>query len=250
MKVFVKIYCLLPVLILTLVGCGEMKATRKTARNVLQEMYNNGEISQEHLAYLEKNIDPETLNQSVEVTKTSDTSFILKMGDRDIMIDFDKDSEEDAPITAVAVNGTKLNLKSSDTRRRNRNFLEAILGQFQPDERDEIEDTIGLDLGDLIDLGYSEDRDDAQLILLGTVIVNALRNFRKENPDKPFVALYAFGNSAEAILHHKSAAMNNDKGTEKDNINLAKLVSNTGLALSFFNPLVGTIIMVLGALAS
>lgn len=116
-----------------------------------------------------------------------------------------------------------------------------------PGERGTIEDSLGFNLGDLIDLGYSEDRDEAELILLGTLIIRSLRNFRNENPDKPFVALYAFGNSAEAILKHKSAAANDIKN---NGVNIAKVLSGAGLIYSFFDPLVGTIVRVLGALAA
>lgn len=249
MKAFFKTCLLSSSAILILIGCGEMHTNQPTARDVFLQMHKDGEISDEHLAYLQRNVNPELLDQSVEITRTSDTSLVMNFGDRSTAIDIEKGSGDNSPISTLSVNGQKLNLKSSRSEReKERSILEGILGLLSPNERDDIEEGLGLNLGDLIDLGYSEDRDEAELILLGTLIIRALRNFRNENPDKPFVALYAFGNSAEAILSHKSAAANDME--KNDGINIGRVLNGAGLIYSFFDPLVGTIIRVLGALAS
>ncbi len=248
MKAFMRICCLLSV-VLFFVGCGKMETNRQTAGDIFREMHRNGEIGDEHLAYLEANVNPATLNQSVKIIQISDTSLIMQVGDRRTTIDIERDSGENAPVTAMTVNGTTLKPKSEESRRKSRNLLETLLGLFEPDERDEIEGNLGFNLGDLIDLGYAEDRDDAELIALGTLIINALRKFRKDNPDKPFVALYAFGNSAEAILHNKSASGNTQDKKDNGN-NVAQVISGVGLIVAFFNPFVGILIRALGALAS
>ena len=249
MKVSMRIYCFL-ISGLVLTACGEMHSNNQTVKTTFLEMYKNGEISAEHLSYLERNVNPEMLNQPFEIIRTSDTSLVMRVGDRETPININREPGEDSPST-LNVNGHTLNLKGERSRERNRNILEGLLGLLTPGEREDIENDTGFNLGDLIDLGYSEDRDEAQLIALGTLIINALRKFRSENPDKPFVALYAFGNSPEAILQHGDSAQNhNTKSEKEDNFNAAKVISGAGLIVTLFNPIVGTIIRVLGALAA
>ena len=234
---------------LLLSGCGKIDSNRQTAKDVLLEMNKNGEISDQHLAYLEENASPELLNRPVEIRKLDNSSVVMKFGESETLIDVQKENSN-SQITSLSVNGKEVITTAGErNRERNRNVLEGILGLLSPNERNDIEDNIGLNLGDLIDLGYSNDRDEAQLILLGTLVIKALRNFRDENPDKPFVALYAFGNSTEAILQHKSASHEVDD-TKNKRVSFSKVVSSAGLIYSFFDPLVGTIIRVLGALVS
>ena len=250
MKVSMKAYFLLFILVFT--ACGQMESNTQTVRSTFQEMYNNGEISEEHLAYLEQNASSEILNQSFEITNTSDTSLVMNIGDREIPINLNRE-DENAPIT-LDVNGHTLNLKGEETENeRNRNILEGILGLLTPNERDDIEEDIGFNLGDLIDLGYSEDRDDAKLIVLGTLVIRALRNFKNENPHKPFFALYAFGNSAEAILQQNDSSVKNNSREEEGNnfkVNASRVISGTGLLISLFDPVIGMIIRILGALVA
>ncbi len=242
------LYCLLFVLIL--IGCGKMQSSnQQTARSVFHEMYENGEISAAHLAYLEQNTDPNILNQSYQVTQVSDTSLIMDLGGKETTIDIQREGQN-TPITGVAVNGHELHLKGEKERRRGRNILEALLGALDPNSRDDLENNLGMNLGDLIDLGYAEDRDEAALIALGTLVLRSLGNFSEKNPDKPFVALYAFGNSPEAVIlwDDKNASQDHRENIEKSNA--GKIISGVGLVATLFNPALGIIIRVLGALAT
>ena len=227
-------------------GCGKrMETHSETAWDILQRMNQENQISDEQLRELEKQIGPELLSKTVHTTTISDTTFLMEVDGRSFMVDLN--TNPDSQQTTLSVNDRKItfgprNPASEDNLRKasasptfspassflarddeeQRRILEGLVGVvLEGNGEDPLEDSLGLSVGDLIDLGYEEDRKKSRNILYGTLLLNMLRKRKKENPDKPFVALYSFGNSVDLLTNQRSS-MNTDENERQNNKKAAR----------------------------
>ena len=257
-------------------GCGKtMETHSETAWDILQRMNQENQITDEQLRELEEQIGPELLSKTVRTTTISESTFLMEVDGQSFMVDINTDP--DSQQTTLSVNDRKItfppprNPASEGSLRKasassstsasssgsvlatddeeQRKILEGVLGLLMGGngEDDPVEDTLGLTIGDLIDLGYEPDRKKSRNIFYGTLLLNALKKKRKANPDKPFVALYSFGNSVDLLTNQKSS-MNDERQNNKKAANRRAAVNVVGGLASLKNPLLGGVIRIFGAL--
>ena len=162
-----------------LIGCGQQMQTNEAAAgNALQNLANNGAITQEEADSVEGRL----LDESVEVTDTgSGNSIMMKIGGADLLIDLFDNLTGAADEVAMVINGIEVPTELAVDK----DSFQALIASLVTSQLEGI-DVLGMPVGDLVQAGLSLINGDTQTFdfsnLFGTLIRGALNMYMGGSP--------------------------------------------------------------------
>jgi len=206
-----------------------MESSETTAGNAVQNLADNGAITQEEA----NNVNEELLEENLEMTEVSSNSMLMKVGGVDLLIDFMSNLTGAGDEIAMIINGIEVTTEVA----ANPESMQGLVASLVSSQL-EGKEVLGLPLMDLVNMGIgliTGDTDKSDFSsLFGTLIRGALNMFVGSSPIGAIIGALA-GPLLDGVLggnnSNQNSGQNNNNNNNSGGSAIGNIVNTIGGAL-------------------